>query len=66
MCHPSQVLRSVAIVLDGALQPAGAVVIDHWQTDHESVRPLDVGPFDTAAEVLQHALGFLTEQPALW
>lgn len=56
----------VRIQIDRLGQPVGATVI-HDRHGMETVRPLDVGPFDTPHEVLEHILQtFLTVQQTLW
>lgn len=56
----------VRIQVDRCGQPLGAVVIHDVGGTSELVRPLDVGPFDTPAEVLEHAQRYLTVQMTLW
>lgn len=66
MCQPHDLCTSVTIILDASGSPVGGSVVHHWFSDHESVQPVDVGPFDTPQEVLDACLGLLTTQPTLW
>lgn len=56
----------VRIQVDRLGQPLGCVIIHDVGGVKELVRPLDVGPFDTPAEVLEHASTYLTIQQTLW
>lgn len=56
----------VRIQVDRRGQPLGCTIIHNVGEHNESVRPLDVGPFDTPGEVLEHASRWLTVQMTLW
>lgn len=66
MCKPHEQITGVTLLLDSAGNVAGATVVFHWFSDHESVQPVGTGPFDTPGEVLAKILGSLTTQPALF
>lgn len=66
MCRPQDLLNRVTIFVDAAGNIAGAGVVHHWSTDHEVVEALDVGPFDTAEQVLGACLRRLPIQTPLW
>lgn len=56
----------IRIQVDRRGHPIGAVVI-HDRHGSESVRPIDVGPFDTPGEVVDHCVRhWLTIQQTLW
>jgi hypothetical protein len=56
----------VRIQIDRRGNPIGCTII-HDATGRETIRPLDVGPFDTPHEVLEWCLQhYLTIQQTLW
>lgn len=59
-------IHEVRVQVDEHGAPLGCTVIHGWGSEREQVEPVPHGPFDTAVEVFETAIGRVDVQLSLW
>jgi hypothetical protein len=58
-------MTRITVIVDSAHHALGGSVVTHFESDHEGSTPLQCGPFDSPAELLQRGLDRLDKQLSL-
>lgn len=59
-------MHRFTVIVDNEGNPLGATLVTDYETDHELVHPMTVGPFDTAQDVFERLFERLDRQLSLF
>lgn len=60
------VVHRISLFVDAIGRPVAASLTRNWESDDESTRVYEPGPFDSPGEVLDRIMTWVDEQMRLW